>query len=94
MNLQGRLKSSRKLSSELTFDFQIESIGKLGSIISLEYPCRSELGNYHLDEILTRASGGFCIWDEVVAFTHTNWGMRGWRAALQKEIWELGLIAS
>ncbi|NXT57208.1 M4K3 kinase, partial [Pluvianellus socialis] len=29
VNLQGRLKSSRKLSSELTFDFQIESIGKL-----------------------------------------------------------------
>ncbi|KAJ6667050.1 hypothetical protein lerEdw1_019053 [Lerista edwardsae] len=28
VNLQGRLKSSRKLSSELTFDFQIESIGK------------------------------------------------------------------
>ncbi|NXH40958.1 M4K3 kinase, partial [Dicaeum eximium] len=27
VNLQGRLKSSRKLSSELTFDFQIESIG-------------------------------------------------------------------
>uniref|UniRef100_A0A8C8BQU0 Mitogen-activated protein kinase kinase kinase kinase n=1 Tax=Otus sunia TaxID=257818 RepID=A0A8C8BQU0_9STRI len=26
VNLQGRLKSSRKLSSELTFDFQIESI--------------------------------------------------------------------
>ncbi|NXB73119.1 M4K3 kinase, partial [Donacobius atricapilla] len=33
VNLQGRLKSSRKLSSELTFDFQIESIGKLGSLL-------------------------------------------------------------
>ncbi|NXJ71386.1 M4K3 kinase, partial [Rostratula benghalensis] len=32
VNLQGRLKSSRKLSSELTFDFQIESIGKLDFI--------------------------------------------------------------
>ncbi|EMP32657.1 Mitogen-activated protein kinase kinase kinase kinase 3 [Chelonia mydas] len=31
VNLQGRLKSSRKLSSELTFDFQIESIDTLGS---------------------------------------------------------------
>lgn len=28
VNLQGRLKSSRKLSAELTFNFQIESIGK------------------------------------------------------------------
>ncbi|KTF71032.1 hypothetical protein cypCar_00041782 [Cyprinus carpio] len=27
VNLQGRLKSSRKLSAELTFNFQIESIG-------------------------------------------------------------------
>ncbi|NWZ24426.1 M4K3 kinase, partial [Asarcornis scutulata] len=33
VNLQGRLKSSRKLSSELTFDFQIESIGKLCSLL-------------------------------------------------------------
>ncbi|KFO96963.1 Mitogen-activated protein kinase kinase kinase kinase 3, partial [Calypte anna] len=31
VNLQGRLKSSRKLSSELTFDFQIESIAKKAS---------------------------------------------------------------
>lgn len=37
VNLQGRLKSSRKLSSELTFDFQIESIGKLALIIHIEY---------------------------------------------------------
>jgi len=37
VNLQGRLKSSRKLSSELTFDFQIESIGKLDLIINIEY---------------------------------------------------------
>lgn len=37
VNLQGRLKSSRKLSSELTFDFQIESIGKLVFVISVEY---------------------------------------------------------
>ncbi|NWW64778.1 M4K3 kinase, partial [Ifrita kowaldi] len=37
VNLQGRLKSSRKLSSELTFDFQIESIGKLGFIISCSF---------------------------------------------------------
>lgn len=28
VNLQGRLKSSRKLSAELTFNFQIENIGK------------------------------------------------------------------
>ncbi|KAK7821591.1 hypothetical protein U0070_014471 [Myodes glareolus] len=38
VNLQGRLKSSRKLSSELTFDFQIESIGlwfwKVGQLIT------------------------------------------------------------
>lgn len=27
VNLQGRLKSSRKLSAELTFNFQIESTG-------------------------------------------------------------------
>ncbi|NXE39285.1 M4K3 kinase, partial [Ptilorrhoa leucosticta] len=37
VNLQGRLKSSRKLSSELTFDFQIESIGKLAFIISCSF---------------------------------------------------------
>ncbi|NWW25316.1 M4K3 kinase, partial [Falcunculus frontatus] len=37
VNLQGRLKSSRKLSSELTFDFQIESIGELGFIISCSF---------------------------------------------------------
>lgn len=40
VNLQGRLKSSRKLSSELTFDFQIESIGKLVFVISVEYLIR------------------------------------------------------
>lgn len=28
VNLQGRLKSSRKLSAELTFNFQIEATGK------------------------------------------------------------------
>lgn len=42
VNLQGRLKSSRKLSSELTFDFQIESIGKLDFIINTEYLDRLE----------------------------------------------------
>lgn len=40
VNLQGRLKSSRKLSSELTFDFQIESIGKLVFVVSIEYLIR------------------------------------------------------
>ncbi|NWV42378.1 M4K3 kinase, partial [Grantiella picta] len=39
VNLQGRLKSSRKLSSELTFDFQIESIGKLDFICSFLPVC-------------------------------------------------------
>ncbi|NXD56741.1 M4K3 kinase, partial [Corvus moneduloides] len=37
VNLQGRLKSSRKLSSELTFDFQIESIGKLDFISNCSF---------------------------------------------------------
>uniref|UniRef100_A0A669P3M0 non-specific serine/threonine protein kinase n=1 Tax=Phasianus colchicus TaxID=9054 RepID=A0A669P3M0_PHACC len=41
VNLQGRLKSSRKLSSELTFDFQIESIGKSGSVTSF---CLYDMG--------------------------------------------------
>lgn len=29
VNLQGRLKSNKKLASELSFDFCIESVGKL-----------------------------------------------------------------
>ena len=37
---------------------------------------------------------GFCTWDGVILLIHANWGMRGWRAALQKDIWRFGLMAS
>jgi len=37
VNLQGKLKSSKKLASELSFDFFIESVGKwFASLLSLK----------------------------------------------------------
>ena len=33
-------------------------------------------------------------WDGVILVSHTNGGTRGWRAALPKEIWGFGLMAS
>ena len=36
----------------------------------------------------------FSTWDVVVLIIHKNWGTRGWKEALQKEIWGVELIAS
>lgn len=36
VNLQGKLKSNKKLASELSFDFCIESVGKFKDSFSLE----------------------------------------------------------
>lgn len=39
-------------------------------------------------------SAGSCTWDEVILVRHTNCGRRGWREALQKEIWGFRLITN
>lgn len=40
VNLQGRLKSNRKLSAELTFNFQIEAIGECTFVVCVRVCAR------------------------------------------------------
>lgn len=40
VNLQGRVKSSKKYAAEIKFDFQIDSVGKLDKKIKLGFKIR------------------------------------------------------
>lgn len=71
MNLQGRLKSNKKLASELSFDFCIESVGKLQGRLHL---CVETAVNVNL-LIMTISSCSVCLQDSVLAFW--KHGMQG-----------------
>lgn len=53
----------------------------------------SRLGN-HQEEVQQEDVPDFCTWDYTTLAIYTNWGMRGWRTALQKEIEGFWLTAS
>lgn len=86
MNLKGKLKSSRKQSSELHFDFKVESLGKLEflkfdvkflNVCHIMYNKRQ--GNhiyiYIFNNIYIYVYFAVCLQDSVLAF-HKH-GMQG-----------------
>lgn len=75
VNLQGKLKSSKKLSAELTFNFQIESIGKPLYICFKLYVHLSSSKNTSDFKTTFFSSSPVCLQDSVLAFWRH--GMQG-----------------
>ena len=74
VNLQGKLKSSKRQASELHFDFSINNIGKVGTAILLNVPILSGK-NYKKKCLILLIFFSVVLADSVLAF-HKH-GMQG-----------------